>query len=110
LLEWAEQQFDLNKQDADGITKRDHLEQVERQTGRSLQELEPTVVFPDLLANVWSAFCDLSNTRSQGVNGPNPISYRDIKDYKEMTEMPISPREVKSLRDLDMVYMRTANG
>jgi|TARA_R110000782_G_scaffold74758_1_gene149355 hypothetical protein len=72
--------------------------------------LEADVMFPSLLANVWAAFCDLSNTRGQGFNGPNPIGYRDIKDYKELTEMPLSPRDVKSLRSLDIVYMRTANG
>jgi len=72
--------------------------------------LEPPTEFPILLANVWSAFCALSNTRSQGFNGPNPISYRDIKDYKELTEQPISPREVDLLRELDTVYMRTTNG
>jgi len=27
-----------------------------------------------------------------------------------LTEIPLSPREVKSIRDLDIVYMRTANG
>lgn len=72
--------------------------------------MEPPVGFPSVLANVWSAFCDLSNTRSQGFSGPNPIGYRDIKDYMELTEMPLSPRDVKSIRDLDTVYMRAANG
>ena len=110
MLEWAEHQFNLSKPDAQGTTKREHLEQVERQTGRSLKELEPPTEFPDLLANVWFAFCALSNTRSQGFSGPNPISYRDIKDYKELTDTPISSREVKLLVDLDSVYMRTTNG
>jgi len=72
--------------------------------------MEPPVGFPNLLAHVWLSFCELSNTRSQGFNGPDPIGYRDIKDYKELTEIPLSPREVKSIRDLDIVYMRTANG
>jgi hypothetical protein len=72
--------------------------------------MEAPSEFPNLLANVWSAFCDLSNTRSQGFSGPNPISYRDIKDYKELTDTPLSPKEVKLLVSLDAVYMRTANG
>jgi len=96
--------------DASGITKREHLESVERQVGHSLKELETPTEFPNVLANVWSAFCALSNCRSQGFSGPNPISYRDIKDYKELTESPISPKEVNLIRELDGVYMRTANG
>lgn len=110
MLEWAEHQFNLSKPDAQGTTKREHLESVERQTGRSLKELESPTDFPDILAHVWSAFCALSNCRSQGFSGPNPISYSDIKDYIELTESPLSPREVKLIRDLDGVYMRTAHG
>jgi hypothetical protein len=75
-----------------------------------LKELEPPTEFPNILANVWSAFIALNNCRSQGFSGPNPISYRDIKDYKELTESPISPKEVNLIRELDGVYMRTANG
>jgi hypothetical protein len=109
-LEWAEHQFTLNKPDANGVTKREHLEQVERQTKLSLKELEDPCEFPDLLVNVWSAFCDLSNCRTQGFSGPNPISYRDIKDYMELTDTTLSSREVKLLIKLDGVYMRAANG
>jgi len=110
MLEWAEFNFMLNKTDASGTTKREHLEQVERQTGRSLKELEPPTEFPDILVHIWSAFTALSNCRSQGFSGPNPISYRDIKDYIELTESPLSPREVNLLRELDGVYTRTAHG
>jgi len=100
----------LSKPDANGISEREHLEQVERQIGRSLKELEPSVMFPDLLANVWSVFCDLSNTRSQGLSSINPITYNDIKAYKELTDAVLTPRDVKLIRDLDTVYMRVANG
>jgi hypothetical protein len=83
---------------------------VERQTGRSLKELDPVVEFPDLLANVWSAFCDLSASRTQGFSSVNPITYSDIKDYREMTNATLSPKDIKTIRDLDAVYMRIANG
>ena len=110
MLEWAEHQFNLNKPDANGVTKREHLEQVERQLGRNLRELESPTDFPNILANVWTAFCDMSNTRGQGFSGPNPITYTEIKDYKELTDTPLAPREVKLLKQLDAVYMRTTNG
>jgi len=110
LLEWADHQFTLNRPDANGVPKREHLEQVERQTGRNLKELEPPTEFPSLLVNVWSAFCNLGNARSQGFSGPNPIGYGDIKDYIELTDEQLSPREVSLIRELDVVYMRAANG
>ena len=110
MCEWAEHQFKLNKPDKDGITEREHLEQVERQTGRRLEALEPPTPFPMLLEHVWSAFCRLSNSRTTGFSGPNPITYEQIKAWKELTETPIDPWEIQAVIRLDRVYMGVANG
>jgi hypothetical protein len=110
LCEWAEHQFKLNKPDKDGITEREHLEQVERQIGRRLEALEPPTQFPLLLRHVWSAFCSLSAKRTAGFSGPNPITYEQIKAWKELTETPIEAWEVEAIMQLDQVYMRVANG
>lgn len=110
MCEWAEHQFKLNKPDKDGITEREHLEQVERQIGRRPEALEPPTVFPQLMSHVWSAFIALSNSRTQGFSGPNPITYEQIKAWKELTETPVEPREVEAIKRVDTVYMRVANG
>ncbi len=110
MCEWAEHQFKLNKPDKDGITEREHLEQVERQIGRRPEALEPPTVFPQLMSHVWSAFIALSNSRTQGFSGPNPITYEQIKAWKELTETPVEPREVEAIKSVDTVYMRVANG
>ena len=109
MCEWSEHQFNLNKPDKDGITERQHLEQVERQIGRRPEALEPPTVFPQSLAHVWSAFITLSNSRTAGFSGPNPITYEQIKAWKELTETPIAPREVEAIKRLDAVYMGVAN-
>ena len=62
------------------------------------------------MAHVWSAFITLSNTRSAGFSGPNPITYEQIKAWKELTETPISPWEVIAIKRVDTVYMGIANG
>ena len=110
MCEWAEHQFKLNKPDKDGITERQHLEQVERQTGRRLEALEPPTAFPMLLSHVWSAFIALSNTRTSGFSGPNPITYEQIKAWKELTDTPMDPWEIQAVIRLDGVYMGVANG
>lgn len=110
MCEWAEHQFKLNKPDKDGITEREHLEQVERQTGRRLEALEPPTPFPMLLEHVWSVFIVLSNSRTTGFSGPNPITYEQIKAWKELTETPIDPWEIQAVIRLDRVYMGVANG
>ena len=109
MCDWSEHQFKLNKPDKDGITEREHLEQVERQIGRRPEALEPPTEFPQLMSHVWSAFCVLSNSRTAGFSGPNPITYEQIKAWKELTETPIAPREVEAIKRLDAVYMGVAN-
>ncbi len=59
---------------------------------------------------VWSAFTTLSNSRTPGFSGPSPITYEQIKAWKELTETPISSREVEVIKRLDAVYMGTVNG
>ena len=110
MCDWAEHSFKLNKPDKNGTTEREHLEQVERQIGRRPEALEPPTHFPSLLSHVWSAFVALSNSRSMGFSGPNPITYIEIKAWKELTETPIAPREIEAVKRLDTVYMGVANG
>jgi len=110
LCEWAEHQFKLNTPDEGGTTQRQHLEQVERQTGRRPEALEPPTKFPMLLSHVWSAFLSLSNSRGQGFSGPAPIGYEQIKAWKELTDTPITNWEVESIIEIDRVYMGVANG
>ena len=110
MCDWAEHQFKLNKTDKDGISQREHLEQVQKQTGRSIEELESPTQFPSLLSHVWSAFCALSNTRTVGFSGPNAISYYEIKAWIDLTETPIKSWEVEAIKRLDSVYLGVANG
>ena len=110
MVEWAAHQFKLNLPDQNGTTEREHLEQVERQTGRKLEALEPPTEFPILVSHVWSAFINLSNDRSQGFSGPNPITYEQIKAWKELTETPVTSWEIEAIKRVDVVYMGIANG
>jgi len=109
-VSWAEHQFKLNKPDQNGTTEREHLEQVERQTGRRVEALEPPTPFPMLISHVWSAFISLSSSRGSGMNGPLPIGYEQIKAWKELTETSVSPREIEGIKRLDLEYLRVANG
>ena len=67
-------------------------------------------MFPQLVSHVWSAFISLSNTRTSGFNGPNPITYEQIKAWKELTDTPLDARDVEAIVRIDRVYMRAADG
>ena len=108
MVEYAEWSFDLSTSQ-DQATKLEHLEQVERQTGRTPKELEGPD-FPISLEYLWSAFFSLSSARTSGFSGPNPITYQEIKAWKELTQTPLSARDVEAVKRLDLVYMRVMNG
>jgi hypothetical protein len=45
-----------------------------------------------------------------GFSGPNPITYIEIKAWKELTETHISSRDIETIKGVDAVYMGTVNG
>ncbi len=106
MLEFAEHSFALNKTDESGTSEREHLEQVERQTGIRPKELEGPD-FPFLLSHIWSAFVACSKARTGGFSGANPLTYENIKSWIELTGTPLDPREVEAVKELDVIYIRT---
>ena len=105
LIDYAENEFSLSKTDKDGVSVREHLEQVERQIGRKPEELKE-VDFPVSMGHVWSAFVYIHSGRTPG----HPITYQDINAWKQLTETPLEPWTVEVIKRLDNVYMRTING
>ena len=106
MLEFAEHSFALNKTDESGTSEREHLEQVERQTGIRPKGLEGPD-FPFLLSHIWSAFVACSKARTGGFSGANPLTYENIKSSIELTGTPLDPREVEAVKELDVIYIRT---
>ena len=45
-----------------------------------------------------------------GFSGPNPITYIEIKAWKELTETHIFSRDIETIKRVDTVYMGVANG
>lgn len=109
LLEFAEHSFKLSKTDQDGVTEREHLEEVERQTGKTPQALIGPQ-FPTLVSHIWSAFVSLSSTRTAGFSGPNPITYPDIQAWLTLTNQVLSPRDIEAIKLLDSTYLRIQHG
>ncbi len=44
------------------------------------------------------------------MNGPSPITYEQIKAWKEVTETSTLPWEIEAIKRLDLEYLRVANG
>ena len=95
--------------DESGVSLRENLEQVKRQTGRTPPELE-TPRFPILLEPIWSAFISLSNSRNPSMSGVSPITFEQIKAWSDLTGNVLKPFDVELIKKLDLLYMRIMNG
>lgn len=82
---------------------------MERQTGRRPQELEGPE-FPHLVSHIWFAFLSLSRGRSQAFSGVAPLSALEIKSWCELSGEYLSPRDFESIKKLDSVFIKVANG
>ena len=102
LIDFAEHEFSLSKPNADGHTVREHLEQVERQTGQKIKKPD----LPSSLTHVWSAFVYLNSGRTSG----EPLTFPDIKAWTELTKTPLEPWAVEIIKRIDNVYMRVIYG
>ena len=106
MCTWAEHRFRLSKTDDKGTTVREHLEQVERQLGYKPTELEEPNEFPSVVTYIWAVFCRLSNRRTSNETGVNPISFTEIKAWKDLLEVKTQPWEIEAILKLDEVYLR----
>ena len=54
---------------------------------------------------LWEWFCDISNGRDYGDNGPKPITYTELKSWAELTHAAPTVWEVNALRTMDRAYL-----
>jgi len=91
-------------------TEADHLAQVAKQLGKSLEEVEEfnsDALFPDAASHLWSSFLQLHEGRTYGMSGPNPISYDIIKAWCELTNVTLAPWEIEIIKSLDNLWIKT---
>jgi len=74
---------------------------VEKQLGRTPASLIGPE-FPELLSHLWMMFIDLSNSRSDRI----PLTYTEIKAYKDLTETPLSAKDIEVIKELDALWLK----
>jgi hypothetical protein len=95
----------LSKTDKKGITFRAHLQQVAKTTGRVPEELIGPA-FPEHSGHIWTYFLDLHMGRSYSANGPNPLSWADMKAWDEFMHVGLTGWEVRAIKALDILWLR----
>jgi hypothetical protein len=88
----------------DGVTKRDHLKSVARQTKRQPKALLPRP-FPHNIQYLWKWFRELSDARGYSSLGPHRIGYLDIVAWCWLFGTKPEPWELRAILQLDAEWM-----
>lgn len=99
----------MNASDQNGKTRRENLKQVEKQTGRTPEDLLGPQL-PSLVSHIWSAFLMLSAGRQTAMGGMNPLSYGEIEAWSRLSGVTLEPWELDAIKLLDAEYLRNING
>jgi DNA-dependent RNA polymerase auxiliary subunit epsilon len=84
-----------------GGTKREHLERIEKQTGK--QQI-PEFEIPIEGEHLWNWFWQLSNRRPQGF-GASLIPYSEYKSWLEVRKLLIHDWEIEILTKMDEAFL-----
>lgn len=104
LCQVLKDELRLGKVNGTGVSKRDELEQIWAQTGKKPQGLE-CLKIPECLEYLWKWFEELNTSRSSNGFGPNPISFGEIKAWRDLNKLYIRPWEVSALKAMDDVLL-----
>lgn len=85
-----------------GFSQREHLESVEKQTGKTPDALKNLIELPKDLREVYIWFKRLSNRRQVGM-GVNPISFSEMKAFFELQRIWPTPEELLLIETFDSI-------
>jgi len=97
---FAEHELRLGARQKDGFTTRQHLESVQRATGRVPEGLIGPPC-PPVLRYLWRWFLDLSARRGGSGFGPAPLAWSEVAAWARLTRLNPTPWEVDVLLALD---------
>lgn len=67
-------------------------------------ETPPEPEIPWLFEHVWGWFWEISGQRQSGMNGADPIAWRDIAEWSRLTGNEPSPEELRMLLEMDATF------
>ena len=116
MIEALEKEFrallELDVPDKNGRTQRQGIEQAlnslpqnDPHTKELQAQLERGTDIPAPLEHVWGWFWSLHEARTQSANGPNPLTYSDIKSWGELWKTWPRPLEIRVIKRLDSIYL-----
>ena len=72
------------------------------------QQLQDVPELPSLASHIWGWFIELHESRGNNGMGTSPITYRDIRDWSDITRTRIEPWEIRALRKVDSAFLQSS--
>jgi len=101
---YAADQFELAAKQSDGATLREHLEAIERNTGRPPKRLLGALELPDGVGPLWADFMHLHSRRGSSGFGSARITDHDIEAWQRLHSVTLSGWELEALYKADDAY------
>lgn len=90
-----------------GVTYREHYEQVEKSSGHTPEELDIGEC-PDDLFYLYTWFLEMHGSRGFNQAGPCPITFDDIIKWQALYRISLEPWEVRTIKFLDGAYLKVS--
>lgn len=95
----------------EGSSRREHLNSAREQLARLARptddidhELRPLEVPPGF-EWLYGTFWSVNSGRGEGINGPLPLSFTELKAYCELMNETLTPWEVETLKSMDRAFL-----
>lgn len=82
----------------------EHLQAMERQTGKTPQVLLDAPPLPEGCEDLWSIFNELHSCRGETLNGYQRITYADIDAFQRVESVKLQQWEREAIRKADRAF------
>lgn len=104
MCEAVERQVLLSKPREDGSCLFDHLEQIEKSTGKWPEQYEPPNP-PEDTEYLWDLYWELRNASRSGFSGPEKLSFLELDAWQRLRGHKLDNLTIDILLKMDSAYM-----
>lgn len=98
----------MARREPDGSTLRQHLEAVERATGKRVADLHHDPL-PACLIPLWEVFVALSLRRPQGLSSAPHLTFHDVLTWCSAYRVELTPWEIDTILAADVAALAAMN-
>lgn len=106
----------MDMPDDSGSSRREHLMQVLENTPEdselyysTVAQIEEIPEIPFYIEHVWNWFWQIHQGRTDGMSGPNPLTWHDLYAWQNVLQIQVRPFEFELIREIDSVYLKYIN-